>query len=184
MKTIRVLLTFLMAVAIVELVPAQTRAQSFKLTISPVQDVVHSGGKVSVKVALKNTSEDEIFLGGGPCGQVESITTFEDFLPVVKDAKGMEPPLTRLGRELLRRPNPGETFPAVVIGCMGAPYPLSPGSIHAAEVIVSDLYDLVEPGSYTVQIRFDPSKQGMGVPLEHSDHKKESKHEIMRNLWL
>jgi hypothetical protein len=182
MRVLRSLLPFVLVIVIVDAPQVRAEAHSFKLTISAAEDVVKVGGTVRVKIQLKNTSEDDIFLGGGPCGQTESDTTLQDFHPVVKDAQGKEPPLTKLGRVAFRRPNPGETFPDVVIECVVPSYPLPPGESHTAEIILSDVYDLSIQGSYTVQILFDSGKQGVGVPLEHIGRKKEIKQEVTPRL--
>jgi hypothetical protein len=178
----RGLLNFLLLIPLIvasDASRALAAAKSFKLTVAAVESVVKSGGQVRVKIQLKNTSSDEeIFLDGGPCGQTESDVTLEDFHPVVRDANGKEPPLTKWGRRVFRRPNKGEILPDVVMDCIGPPYPVPPGETHTAEIIVSDLYDLSTPGSYDVQIRFDPCKQGVGVPLEQLDSKKECKQEV------
>ena len=174
MKGMHRLSPLILAIAIFEFARVDADAQSFHLTINAVEDVVKVGGKIRLKIQLKNTSDDEIFLYSGPCGQAGNITTIQNFRPVVKDAQGKQPPLTRLGREIFRRPNPGETFPDVVIECSGGFYPLAVGQVQNAEIVLSDFYDLNVPGSYTVEVVCRPST-GIGVPLEHLGGKKENK---------
>jgi hypothetical protein len=157
-------------------VPAE--AQSFTLKISAIENVVKIGSKVRVRIELKNTSEDDISIGGGQFGK--DLAALANFRVVVKDAQGEEPPLAKLGRRVFRRPNPWETFPDVVIesAVVGR---LEPGNTYTTELTVSDLYDMIIPGTFTVQISYQAFY--LGVPLDRG-RKEEGSHEVKRTVTV
>ncbi len=173
------LLPSLLAIAILlaPFVPAE--AQSCTLKISVVQDVFKVGSQVRVKVELKNTSQGNIALTGIPSGKEDHLD-IEGFLPIVRDAKGKEPPLTKWGRMVFGRPIPADNSVLSLNSVIS--YPLEPGKVHTTEVIVSDLYDLSTPGTYTIQIPYEEATwSGHGMPLVccerylHEPKKEENK---------
>jgi hypothetical protein len=150
---------------------AQAKAQSFTLKISAVQNVVKVGSNVRVKIELKNTSEDDISLGGMPCGNKEGCPELQGYHFIVRNFQGKEPPLTKWGRQVFGRPKPNETFPRVILESVVS-FPLSPGQTYTTEIIVSNLYDLSVPGIYTIQIFY--AAYPFGVPLhEYSEESKQ-----------
>src|SRR5882724_3005153 len=162
MRILRRLLPLSLAIATLAACVTRAEAQSFTFKISAVQDVVKAGSKVRVKMELKNTSEDDISLTRVPWGK-EDHPELEGFRPVVKDARGKEPALTKWGRLVYGRTEPSDNPPNLTLNAVIS-YPLEPGHVHTTEVIVSDLYDLSVPGTYTVQIPYKPCYYG--VPLD------------------
>jgi hypothetical protein len=151
----------------------RAEAQSFTFKISAVRDVVKAGSEVRVKMELKNTSEDDIGLTGIPLGKQDH-PEIEGFLPIVKDALGKEPPLTKWGRLVYGRPSQDDNPNHLTFNAVGL-YPLEPGNVHAMEITVSDLYDMSAPGVYTIQIPYKPCF--FGVPLDRGK-KRELAHEV------
>jgi hypothetical protein len=157
----------------------RSEAQSYTFKISAVHDVVKAGSEVRVKIELKNTSQDDISLTGVPWGK-EDHPELEGFRPIVKDAHGKEPPLTKWGRLVCGRPKAEDNPPNSTFNTVAA-YPLEPWNIHTTEVIVSDLYDLSVPGVYTVQIPYTLCL--LGVPLDR-ENKREPAQEVKPSITI
>jgi hypothetical protein len=172
MRILLKLLPLVLAIAALEASLPTVEAQSFTFTISAVQDVVKVGSKVRVRIELKNTSEDDISLTSLPCGK-EDCPEIKGFRPVVKDSHGKEPPLTKWGRLVFGRQTP-EDRSSLVLNAVGS-YPLAPGRTYTTEMVVSNLYDLSLPDSYTIQIPY--KAYPFGVPLDRGK-KEENNQEV------
>jgi hypothetical protein len=101
---------------------------------------------LGVKIQLKNISDHDISWMALPEGDVHG--EMVGFRPIVKDAHGKEPPLTKGGRRLFGRTAPEE--PDLVIEAVGV-VAVHPGAVMKTEIKLNELYDL-SPGKYTVQV--------------------------------
>jgi hypothetical protein len=140
----------------------QAKAPSPILKISPVAPSVKVGAKVRLRIEFKNTSDHEISLPAVPWGN-EDHPELKGFVPVVTDATGKEATLTHWGRLVSRRPNSSDNPPGLIFQMVGE-FKLAPGQVYTSEIVLSDLYDLSVPGSYSVQVPHadgDPKKMGM-----------------------
>jgi hypothetical protein len=70
------------------------------------------------------------------------------FRPIVKDAAGKEPPLTRWGRVASGRVIPEDHSPGLVLNATGS-IAVHPGVAMRSEIKLNELYDLSVPGKYT-----------------------------------
>jgi hypothetical protein len=116
--------------------PPSAPAQ-FTLAISAVQSTVKAGEKVAIEIAHTNTSKRPIVLG-----PVED----EGYLPDVT-VGGNAAIDTDRGRRWkndggVNEETSGPGFP-----------PTKPGETAKRILVISDLYDLTHPGTYSVQVR-------------------------------
>ncbi|MGD0793035.1 MAG: DUF2135 domain-containing protein [Terriglobales bacterium] len=129
---------------------AQTVQRSFSFGISVVHETIKVGSPIVVKVQLKNTSDHVIYRMGLPGWDVHG--ELVGFPPIVRDAQGNEPPLTKWGRLAFGRETPEDKSTLVLNEVLRVPMP--PGEVMKTEIRLSDLYDLSVPGKYTVQVRY------------------------------
>jgi hypothetical protein len=150
MKSIQKVFPFILAITVIGVVHAQMPHRSFSLGISATHETVKVGSPVIVKVQLKNISDHDINrmgLGGGDVhGEVIG------FPPIVRDAQGKEPPLTKWGRLVFGRELPEDHSPGLVLNAVG-PVAMHPGEIMRTEIRINELYDLSVPEKYTIQVR-------------------------------
>jgi hypothetical protein len=142
-------LAFALAVT-VSTADAQTAPQPFSLTISAAHESVKAGAPIVVEISFKNISDHNIRCTGRPEGPTHG--ELIGFRPVVRDAEGMEPPLTKLGRLEFGRKKPGEDdHDAYMIESAAGTW-LRPGGVMTPVIKLNELYDLSVPGKYTVQV--------------------------------
>jgi hypothetical protein len=141
-------LLFILSIA-TGLVPAQTAHRSFSFGISAASADVKAGAAVIVKIQLKNTSDHDLSWMSLPGGDVHGEVM--GFRPIVKDAQGTEPPLTKWGRQVFGRTAKGE--PGLVLNAVGL-VAVHPGDVMKTEIHLNELYDLSAPGKYSVQMRY------------------------------
>jgi len=155
MRILSKFLIFAIAVGVILAGVAQAQVASHKLTVRPATDVFKVGSKVRLKVELENVSDHDLTITVIPWENNEIHPEIEGFRPVVVDANGKEPPLTKWGRLVFGRPDPSDN-PNHLEFTMVTTSPLAPGKTYTSEIILSDLYDLSVPGTYTVHVpRFD-----------------------------
>jgi hypothetical protein len=113
---------------------------------------VFPGGKVGLEVVTKNISNH--IIGERTARDKRDLTRF--YRVDAHDTQGGVPPETELGRQ---SGNSGDTPPQWL-----GPNPVPgredmrvasnrPGQEHTQVIAVSDLYDLSQPGQYTIQVR-------------------------------
>jgi hypothetical protein len=131
------------------LAAAQAAQRSFNFGISAASTDVKAGAPVIVKVQLKNTSDHDLSWMSLPGGNVHGEVV--GFRPIVKDAQGKEPPLTKWGRQVFGRTAKGE--PGLVLNAVGL-VAVHPGDVMKTEIHLNEIYDLSAPGKYSVQVRY------------------------------
>jgi hypothetical protein len=136
---------------------AQTVQQPFSLAISVAHDTVKTGTPIVINIMFKNISDHDINRAIRPEGRTHG--ELLGFPPIVRDAEGKEPPLTKLGRLIFGRPAPGDGM-TVYEGISSGNGPLHPGKAITPEIRLSELYDLSVPGQYTVLVwHYDVEKK-------------------------
>lgn len=128
----------------------------FSITISTAQQVFKVGSKVTIRLLFKNTSDGEVpyerGLGIGVEPHGEFFTNVE-----VRDAKGELAPETEYYRLLRGKPDPSprpftserpKPRPSITGSFVG--YLLKSGEAREEDISVSQLYDLSQPGQYTI----------------------------------
>lgn len=158
----------LLIAALAELAPGfpQGNQAPFSITISAAKNVFKAGSEVKIRLVFKNTSDHEVPYGRGlgigvePQGEL-----FSDV--EVRDAKGDLAPETKYG--LLIRGNAGssaspatreksagtqaasgppEPLPIIRMSVVG--YMLKAGESREEDIDITKLYDLSQPGQYTI----------------------------------
>jgi len=139
-----------LAVTAVAAALAQKAPRPFSLDISVPHDTVKMSAPIVVEVQLKNTSDHVIYRTSLPGGEIHG--EMVGFPPIVRDANGKEPPLTKWGRLVFGRDTPEDNSSGLVLnGLLRVPMP--PGEVMKTEIRLSELYDLSMAGKYTVQVR-------------------------------
>jgi len=138
-------------------IPAFGQA-TFSLTISTPHDVVKAGSEVRVKITLTNTSNHDI--GVGVERQVSSYGE-KHYEVEVQNEKGVRAPLTRHGHIMRGEvPDPpGDLAEQLELGS-DLILDVKPGDVAYDVIIANKMYDLSQPGKYSIQVhRFDPESQ-------------------------
>jgi hypothetical protein len=163
MKSVAKTLAFVLAIT-VGVGFAQTVKRSFSVDFKVQHDIVRAGSPVIIKIQLKNTSDHVIYRTGVPGGDVEG--ELVGFPPIVRDAQGKEPPLTKWGRLAFSRVTPEDNSPGLQMSAV-LRIPMPPGDVMKTEIRVNNLYDLSVPGKYTVQVRYydDENKEELKSDL-------------------
>jgi len=112
---------------------------AFAITISPESGVVKAGSKVTVRATLVNKSTNNLLFSD------ENIAEL-DFKADVRDSQGNLAPLTEYGGSVMRN----EAEP--VIGSAGYSF-VHPGEAKKSDVVITKLYNLSQPGKYTIQVQ-------------------------------
>jgi hypothetical protein len=158
----------LLAAALVALAPAlpQGNEVPFSITITAAQSLFMAGSEVTIRLVFKNTSDHEVPYTRGLGTGVEAHGEF--FTDVaVRDASGELVPETKYHRVLrgkddtsASQASPEKT--GEVPATSGPPKPrlrfrgsftgvmLKPGEFREEDIVVSKLYDLSQPGQYTI----------------------------------
>jgi hypothetical protein len=104
------------------------------------------GSEIRVAFVLRNESPQSLRVSV-QAKALKDICT--DYHIYIRDENGHLAPETKFGRRSRTgKDDPGET--TVIVGGLGL-RDLQPGGTQAYEVILNDLYDLRQPGKYTVQ---------------------------------
>lgn len=119
------------------------------LTITAVRNPVDAGSEVNVKIVERNISPHEITLG---CATLGSFTGWT-FRVEVQDRHGKQPPFTRFGQRLRGLYTPADLTLETPTNGNIAWVKLKPGESRESELDISKLYNLSEPGKYTIRIR-------------------------------
>jgi hypothetical protein len=124
------------------------KPKPFRLSIRPLQASVRAGSEVRIEVTLRNVSGRQIAMPKSDEGG--------DYLVEVRDGKGRMARDTELGRKLK---DPG------TVRVSSAPlYPLKPQESLKDEIAVGKLYEVSNPGEYTISVaRPIPEELGTGV---------------------
>ena len=148
-------LVFILAIAATGVtIVAQTVQRPFSLGISVAHDVVKTGTPIVINIVFKNISDHDISRMVRPEGSAHG--ELLGFPPIVRDAEGKEPPLTKLGRAIFGKPAPGEVVGYETISAGGTA--MHPGKVITPEIRLTELYDLSVPGKYTVQVWYYDSE--------------------------
>jgi hypothetical protein len=161
MRSLAKSLLWIVALAIYGVALAQTPHRFFTFDISVEQDTFKVGSQIALKIQLKNTSDHDITRGSLPHWDTEA--ELIGFRPIVRDAQGKEPLLTKWGRRALGRQQlPEDENEAVLVLNAVGPVAMHPGEILKTEIRLNSLYDLV-PGKYTVQVQYydDENKEAV-----------------------
>jgi hypothetical protein len=134
------------------IVSAQAGRPAFGMSISVERSTVHPGAEVAVKVALINTSDQEIHIYRARSGP--PLYRFS-----VTDQKGNPAPLTPLGQAILagKMGYTNEKGETRILTGSGASSPVAPGAKLYDEFSISYYVDLTQPNRYTIRLmRVDP----------------------------
>jgi len=121
--------------------PAKELQPRFSIAINVPSNTVKSGSQITVNATLTNKAKDTIYLNVSAQWEAEL-----DFRIDVHDVQANAAPLTDYGRLVLK--NEGEV-PIVEI-YIGIAI-LHSGDTFRREIVISKLYDLTNPGKYTIQ---------------------------------
>jgi hypothetical protein len=120
----------------------RTPKPSICIQISAPNSTVKADSDVMVNIALTNVSNKAISVYGN---NGEHSAELGGYDVTVSDARGAAPSLTKWGRTVIK----GE---GTVVGS-GGYSALEPGESRKNSLFVNSLYDLSQPGEYTVQLR-------------------------------
>jgi hypothetical protein len=148
MRSVAKALVFILAIAITGIALAQTVPRPFSLGISVAHDTVKAGSPIVVKIRFKNVSDHDLVRMIRPEGAAHG--ELLGFPPIVRDAQGKEPPLTKQGRLIFGRETPEDMASYLGISVGGTA--MHPGEVITPEIRLSELYDMSVPGKYTVQV--------------------------------
>lgn len=136
--------------------PQNSGKAPFSITISTTEPVFKVGSEIRIKLVFKNTSDGDVPYSRGPGVGVEPhgelFSTIE-----VRGAKGELVSETEYRRILTGRPGPSprpatsappKPRPRISMSVIG--YWLKPGEAREEDIDVSQLYDLSQPGQYTI----------------------------------
>ena len=144
----------------------QVNQAPFSITISAASNVIKAGSEVRIRLVFKNTTSEEIPYGRGPGIGIEP--QGELFSEVeVRDAKGELMPETKYHRVLRGKADtsanraapqksgaaaatsdPPEPLPSIRMSVIG--YMLKPGEFREEDIVVSKLYEMSQPGQYSI----------------------------------
>jgi hypothetical protein len=135
---------------------AESSLAPFSVSISTRPTTVKTGSEVAIKVTITNTSGSKIEIGRS-VGQNEG--EMNQDLEIL-DNQGKRTATTSYGRRVKgegrERGEHGEPPPPAIIGS-DIFFPIEPGKSIEDIIIANKLYDLSQPGKYTIQVtRFDP----------------------------
>lgn len=160
-------LVYVIAAALCELAPAHPQADQtpFSITIDAETNVFKAGSEVKIRLIFKNISSGEIPYERTPGTGIETNGEFFSHVEV-RDSKGHLAPETRYYRMLLGKTDDGARLaatkkssaaaaserpaPRPAIGGSFTGHLLKPGESREQEIIVSKLYNLSQPGQYTI----------------------------------
>ena len=129
--------------------PAKPKKAPFSIGISTPTATVRAGSEVIVNIVLTNTSNRELNIDITKAQEPGEI----DFALDVRDAKGNAAPHTTWGRRLQ---GDGSSLPPPMESS-SLEVPLKRGKSTRSRIIVNRLYDVSQPGKYTIQVgRSDP----------------------------
>jgi hypothetical protein len=130
--------------------PSQAAKAPFSISISTPASVVTAGSDVIVNIALTNTSDREIILQNT---MVSRNAAEFDYWIDVRDEKGKAAPQTKYGIKL----KGDGVHPPAATASNSIDLPFKPGETVRPRIVVNKLFDLSQPGAYTIQVsRFDP----------------------------
>jgi hypothetical protein len=122
--------------------PGQHVDPAFAVRIRLEPDVVKAKSEIRVKTTVVNNSNGKISLERSPEDMAEL-----EFQVDVRDNQGNPAHLTEYGRQVIKQ----EGIPLVT---HFAGYTvLHPGGTLKCDVVITRLYDLTQPGKYTIQVQ-------------------------------
>lgn len=134
----------------------EARQGQISLTISAVQDPAIFGSPVNIKIATTNVSPASVNLAFS----IWSVRAALTYRVIIHDEQGNVPGDARLSRLVKYYRQSSVNVPPQVITGSSAQVPLNPGQTFDDTVDIGTVYDLSEPGKYTVQIqRLDTDDQ-------------------------
>lgn len=139
---------FLVAVVAAVSQSCQPKVQGpFSLAISVPRNEARVGSELKIKVVLTNTSDHVITVWRDPKAS-DQAELFHKVL--VHDQAGKIATETRHGRRMRTGEDPPGELTVRVDSA--APYSLRPGEVIREEATIGKLYDLRQPGKYTIQV--------------------------------
>jgi len=142
---------------------AQSDQVPFSVSIAAESNVFKAGSEVKIRLTLRNISNEEIPCARNPGPRVDRLGEF--FAEVeVRDSKGNLAPETKYYRLIRGKADPAMKSAALEKPVKGSAHPqpqalfggsvavlmLKPGESQDADIVVSKLYDLTQPGEYTI----------------------------------
>jgi hypothetical protein len=132
----------------------QIASSDWRMTIRMDKDVVKAGSEVKVLIEAKNISDHAILVTEELKNPRRIDLRYKTY---VRAADGSLAPETKWGRRVRTgREEPGES--TIEVGSSYERY-IQPGQIRPETLVLNALYDLSEPGKYSVQIEI-PDEQG------------------------
>ena len=123
--------------------------ETIALTLSASEDMVKTGSPITVTVALKNVSDHEILYWR----ENTSDAGGSEYKVDVWDDKSFTARETKFGLALKGRSDSTSLTPDTPVDSSGGWLTLKPGEGLTDKLNVSKLYDLSQPGKYSIQIR-------------------------------
>lgn len=130
--------------------PAGSPKAAFSISAVVMRDVIMPPAETLLQITLTNLSDKDVYLGGPVNGSPPLWTSFEID---VHDAHGNPVPETVAGREIRRWPS----------NVNGPVFPVKAGEKISLEVMLSRVFDVSHPGTYTVQVRLKDRSSGAMV---------------------
>lgn len=150
MKNVVRLLVGFISIGSTVMVVGQGGPHPFSLAIHARQSVIKSSDPAIIEVQIRNVSDHEIGRTVAPGWTVHG--ELIGFVPIVRNASGSEPPLTKWGKQVFGRQKPDDHLPDLVLNAVQR-VPMAPGEVVKTEIHLTELYDLSAPGTYTVQVK-------------------------------
>jgi len=125
--------------------PPQPKAPPYTLTLSTLQGVVKAGSEVSLDLAVKNISHEQVVWNWQPHPYKGEINY--EIRVDVQDSQGNRPPMTdAFGSAMETKKQVGPANKFLV------PEYIKPGETLTEKVSITDRYQLTVPGKYTIMV--------------------------------
>lgn len=121
--------------------PHSDASQPFSLTLHEPKAPARVGSEIHLTVTVANTSNHDVSFGVAPGIAPDQTMSYNI---EIRDAQGREAPPTPFLRDLREHPKPTS---GSIFG-----YTLAPGESYEEELVITRLYDLTQPGKYTIKV--------------------------------
>ena len=137
---------------------AQPTKPAISLRISAKQNVIQAGSELQLTIVATNIIDHDISLFRGK-GEAEGEFNYKID---VRDDKGIAPSRTWYGNRLQGKDvdEPKDSAQATLIVSSDVLLPIQPGGTLTEVIIVNKMFDLSQPGKYSIQAqRLDPGSR-------------------------